>query len=983
MAATVGSIQVLFTVNNAAYERGVRSAASATQTAGAGMERSVRSVDRATQQLSRTMGTIRGREFRVLALAALRANDSVERLRGSMVALSALFGGFGAAFTLKGIMDYSDAYKTIGNRLRTVKSEAQDLASIEEKIFSLAQRTRATYESTGVLFARISGASRRLAISQEDVLRVTETIQKAFVVGGSTQIEAAQSAIQLSQGIASNRLQGDELRSVLENPALGQLLAEKISGGDLGKLRKMAADGELTAKVIIKAFKEASGEIDRLFNNTEETIAQAFTKVDNALLKYIGTSGLVKTSTDGLITVLNAMALNMDTVGNSVFVLAGAFAGLMGSRAVGGFAGAMGAAISQTRAYNKDLRETARNAVTAAESELALSMQRTDQAKQAYIQMQNSVVSARTRKKISHELLAAYQAEKAAAVRLDTATTNVSDTVRKTGIAATAGALAMRGLGSAMAFVGGPVGVAFLALSTAMTVFAVRAQAAQERADRYASSIKNAGDESFVAAEKIRAAGEAMTKQFGGASEAFLTDKLMQAQADMASFTSQLTQMSNVATGGGFDLVRVQIANIGVAFKDGKISLQEFLDKTDLLARENPDRAGFIGTFQEIARQVEASRGAVDGFRASIRALKTESSTEGVTIAEKSTRDGMYIPRMGSSRGKFNSATMSSRFDDGESGLVKELNDQKKKILDAEKRENKPDDAERRRRQLLKEENQQLDKYIDGLQEMRNVRSEMVLDEFDGRVIETARGFGIAEENIRNYIDAIRSGGDIPAQFQAIGYEVEKLMALEDQIAIVDGISSAFGDMFSSVVLGSESASEALQGFLKQIANLILQVMVVEPLVQGLRSAMMGGMGIGGGGSSDPWVTLAGASLRAITAHKGWTVGSAATGSKMVHPSVFAGAQRFHSGLGNDEFAAILQEGERVLTKNQTSQAMGIVNAVAKNGGAGGGTVFNIDARGAQEGVADQIARAMREYDKQSYSRTVANVQQARKRRAI
>jgi len=916
VAATVGSIQVLFTVNNAAYERGVRSAASATQTAGAGMERSVRSVDRATQQLSRTMGTIRGREFRVLALAALRANDSVERLRGSMVALSALFGGFGAAFTLKGIMDYSDAYKTIGNRLRTVKSEAQDLAAIEEKIFSLAQRTRATYESTGVLFARISGASRRLAISQEDVLRVTETIQKAFVVGGSTQIEAAQSAIQLSQGIASNRLQGDELRSVLENPALGQLLAEKISGGDLGKLRKMAADGELTAKVIIKAFKEASAEIDRLFNNTEETIAQAFTKVDNALMRYIGTSGLVKASTEGLIGVLNAAALNMDTIGNSVFVLAGAFAGLMGSRAVGGFAGAMGSAISQSRAYNKSLREGAKSAVAAAESELALAMGRTNQAKASYVQMQNSVVSARTRKNISKELMAAYQAERAASVGLGTAITNQVEAFRKTGVAATAAGLAIRGLGSAMAFVGGPVGAAFLALSAAMVVFSVRAQAAQERADRYASSIKSAGDESFIAADKIRAAGEAMTKQFGGASEAFLTDKLQQAQADMAAFTAQLTQMSNVATGGGFDLVRVQIANIGVAFKDGKISLQEFLDKTDVLARENPDRAGFIGTFQEIARQVDASRGAVDGFRASIGALKAETS--GVTVMEKTPRSG--IPRMGRTGSSYGS--MADRFGGGEGGLT----GLRESLIEQADAMRKTADTADRAAAKAAASAAKLNKELTAA-EIAAYEFEAAQDRINDRNQQLAEGFKSVAYTIAY---GFREGKSA----------IEMLTDVLDDLAmrLLDvGLNTLMSGIFPTAATGSS----------------------LSPLINAMISSGMGGL-----------------------YHSGGMVGSA-TKFKPLTGAQIANAPRFHSGLGNDEFAAILQEGERVLTKNQTSQAMGIVNAVAKNGGAGGGTVIQIDARGAQEGVADQIARAMRDWDKQSYARTVANVQQARKRRAI
>lgn len=59
-------------------------------------------------------------------------------------------------------------------------------------------------------------------------------------------------------------------------------------------------------------------------------------------------------------------------------------------------------------------------------------------------------------------------------------------------------------------------------------------------------------------------------------------------------------------------------------------------------------------------------------------------------------------------------------------------------------------------------------------------------------------------------------------------------------------------------------------------------------------------------------------------------------------------------------------------------------NIVSNQNMAGmGGNVINIDARGAQAGVGEEIRKALEDYDRQSYARTVANVQQARKRRAI
>jgi hypothetical protein len=80
----------------------------------------------------------------------------------------------------------------------------------------------------------------------------------------------------------------------------------------------------------------------------------------------------------------------------------------------------------------------------------------------------------------------------------------------------------------------------------------------------------------------------------------------------------------------------------------------------------------------------------------------------------------------------------------------------------------------------------------------------------------------------------------------------------------------------------------------------------------------------------------------------------------MVPAMAFANAPRMHqggfAGLKSDEVPAILQRGERVLSRAELAGGMG--------GGASDsrsvGVSINIDARGAQVGVAEQIAAGIR-----------------------
>jgi hypothetical protein len=63
--------------------------------------------------------------------------------------------------------------------------------------------------------------------------------------------------------------------------------------------------------------------------------------------------------------------------------------------------------------------------------------------------------------------------------------------------------------------------------------------------------------------------------------------------------------------------------------------------------------------------------------------------------------------------------------------------------------------------------------------------------------------------------------------------------------------------------------------------------------------------------------------------HEGGLVGYSNTAMRAVSPAIFAGARRFHDGLGDDEFPAILQRGERVLTAQQDQRSTALMSRMA------------------------------------------------------
>jgi len=142
---------------------------------------------------------------------------------------------------------------------------------------------------------------------------------------------------QLSQGLASNRLQGDELRSVFENlPLVAKALADELAGGSIAALREMGAQGELTGEVVSEALLKAREEAKRLAEALPDTTERAANRVANAwsnaiaeILKAVGgTSGVTEAYNSvarGIQKVTETIGNNAELVKDSIEALGPAF----------------------------------------------------------------------------------------------------------------------------------------------------------------------------------------------------------------------------------------------------------------------------------------------------------------------------------------------------------------------------------------------------------------------------------------------------------------------------------------------------------------------------------------------------------------------------------------------------------------------------------------------------------------------------------
>lgn len=395
-----------------------------------------------------------------------RNNKAIQANTVAMQAMQAIGIVTFLAGLVGGVAKLNDVYTSLTNKLVNANSAYEDLAVVQQRVFDIAQKSRTGLESTVTLYARMERSLVQYGATANQVARITETVSKAMIVSGATTAEANASIIQLSQGLQSGTLRGDEFRSVMEQaPRLAKAMADSL-GVTTGELRAMSVQGKLTADVVAKAIYDASEIIDKEFNNTIATFSQKLTVANNNLLQFAGTNQSVAGTTSLLGDGILMLSQNLDTVATVVGVVATAFTSRLITAMVAAQAASFRVAAAQATelATAKALTSARVQDAAAAVQQITatLALAEADKAAalaafQAGQQYYKGVAS-----------LTAYHTAKnlvtTSTIALTTATQTMNGVVATATARAGAAAVAMTGLKTAMNLLGGPVGVIMLAV---------------------------------------------------------------------------------------------------------------------------------------------------------------------------------------------------------------------------------------------------------------------------------------------------------------------------------------------------------------------------------------------------------------------------------------------------------------------------------------------------------------------------------------
>jgi tape measure domain-containing protein len=238
-----------------------------------------------------------------------------QRARSVTRLLAGVFAVHQVLRATQAIVQTADAYTQLQNRLRVVTTSAAQLNVVQEQLFELSQRTRTEFAANVEMYSRLSLATKDLGTSAAELLRFQETLNKAIILSGTSAQEARSGIFQLSQAMAKGRLDGDELRSVLENiPVVADVIAKGL-GVTRGELRRLGEQGKITGDAILKSFSEARTEIGARFGSAVPTVGQAFVVLGNSIVNFIGRIDTALGTSKYLSVLLQDAARGLDGVG--------------------------------------------------------------------------------------------------------------------------------------------------------------------------------------------------------------------------------------------------------------------------------------------------------------------------------------------------------------------------------------------------------------------------------------------------------------------------------------------------------------------------------------------------------------------------------------------------------------------------------------------------------------------------------------------
>lgn len=375
----------------------------------------------------------------------------------------------------KQIIGSLDNYTELSNKINLVTESERERIKAMQDVYDISLKTAQSTQATSSVYQTFAQNAQQLGLDLSDVAALTETVAKSVAISGANSATASNALIQFGQSLLMGKLKAQEFNSLMtQTPTVIQAIAKGL-GITTAQLKAMVDKGEMTADKMVEGLKKAQGSVDELHKKTTTTLSGAFQNLSTATEKWLGETDKALATSKLFAEGINVVANNIGTLAPLTLSLGAAVAGIK-------FSQKAKSAYLSASATMQEAKATVQ-ATLAEKAKITADLQAT-QAYIAQLQAQLNLAKTEQARLLLSKELGAQTARETALIKAQTAAINQLNVAKKS--AST--------LGMAMAALGGPLGVATLAISAAIPFLLDWGNSASDAANKsndFANSVDN------------------------------------------------------------------------------------------------------------------------------------------------------------------------------------------------------------------------------------------------------------------------------------------------------------------------------------------------------------------------------------------------------------------------------------------------------------------------------------------------------------
>lgn len=213
--------------------------------------------------------------------AEKQVKKSTSSMKKSFIVVGASIAAAFAFNQLRKMQLIGEEMLLLDIRLKAVSESTREFTRNQQQLLKIADKTGQSFKSVVVLFEKMKLASKDLSVTNDQILLMTDLLNKLGVIGGSSATEINNSLRQLSQAFAGGIVRAEEFNSIVENtPAVARAIAEGMSVS-VGEMRKMVIEGRLLSEDVMNAILKQQDAINERMALIPRTSSMAWQAVEN------------------------------------------------------------------------------------------------------------------------------------------------------------------------------------------------------------------------------------------------------------------------------------------------------------------------------------------------------------------------------------------------------------------------------------------------------------------------------------------------------------------------------------------------------------------------------------------------------------------------------------------------------------------------------------------------------------------------------